>query len=212
MTKAAPSLFISFEGMEGAGKSTQMKRLAKALKSQGFECIITKEPGGTPLGIKLRNMLLHNKEATTHPFSDLCLFTADRLEHINQVIKPALREKKIVICDRFTDSTLAYQVGGQQLELKAVESLINLSDIKPDLTFLLDLDPEAGLVRVSKRGVIDRYEKKGIAFHKRVRAMYHKLAKAEPNRFVTINTQESAPDATHQHILKCVLETLLVEA
>lgn len=201
-------IFISFEGMEGAGKTTQIKCLAKALNKKGFEVVVTREPGGTAFGKTIRNLLLKNDSNIEHPFTDLCLFTADRLEHIEKVIKPALKENKIVICDRFTDSTLAYQVGGQGLNEAVVLQFIALSDLKPDLTIFLDLDPESGLDRVYKRQVVDRYEQKDIDFHLRVRKKYHELFASEPNRFFKLNTAENSLASTKAQILEHVLGLL----
>lgn len=200
--------FISFEGMEGAGKTTQIKCLQKALIKAGFEVLTTREPGGTAFGKTIRNLLLKNDSQIENPYTDLCLFTADRLEHIEKVIKPALAKNQIVICDRFTDSTIAYQVGGQGLAQEKVMQFVNLSDIKPDLTVFLDLDPASGLNRVFKRQIVDRYEQKEIAFHLRVRSKYYELAALEPFRFFKINTEESSLNNTKKQILDKVLQIL----
>ena len=200
--------FITFEGMEGAGKTTQIKLLQKALLKQGFDVVVTREPGGTPLGKTIRQLLLKNTMDIQHPLTDLCLFTADRLEHIETVIKPALSSGKVVICDRFTDSTLAYQVGGQALSEHAVNHFIALSELKPTLTIFLDLDPEEGLERVKRRSVVDRYEQKELAFHLRVRKKYHEIAQQEPERLFCINTQESSLKTTQKIILAKVKELL----
>lgn len=202
------SLFISFEGMEGAGKTTQIRLLRQKLLKLGFTVTVTKEPGATEIGKVLRKLLLDDKYPIRHPFSDLCLFTADRLEHVVQVIQPALNDGQIVICDRFTDSTLAYQIGGQQLDKKTVQDLVSLVSLKPDITFLLDVNLEEGLERVFKRKKIDRYEKKELAFHQRVRDSFLALAKEEDKRFCCINTSTQSLSQTHQDILDTVLTRL----
>ena len=202
------SLFISFEGMEGAGKTTQIRLLRQKLQGLGYVVTVTKEPGATEIGKVLRKLLLDDKYPIIHPFSDLCLFTAERLEHVVQVIQPALEKKQVVICDRFIDSTLAYQIGGQQLDKKTVQDLVALVKLKPDITLLLDVDLEEGLERVFKRKKVDRYEKKELAFHQRVREHFLSLAKQEQDRFCCINTSKQSLTKTHQDILAAVLKRL----
>lgn len=184
-------IFITFEGPEGCGKSTQSKLLFDHLRRQDYPCIHTREPGGTKTGEAIRNVLLHSKDAAISDLTELFLFEACRSEIVKEVIRPSLAGKIIVICDRFSDATLSYQGYGGKLPIKTIMTLDNIATgaLKPDLTILLDIDTLTGLKRAKAKGV-DRMEKKDIAYHKRVRSGYLKLAKADPKRIKVIKVTD----------------------
>lgn len=180
-------LFITFEGIEGCGKTTHAKLLRAYLKDKGHPCVYTREPGGTKLGEEVRGILLNTRRVNISDETELFLFEACRAEIVEEIIKPALEKKMIVICDRFTDATLSYQGYGGGIDLKTINTLNRLSTrgLMPGLTFLLDINTPEGLKRAKKKG-IDRMESKTIAYHKRVRQGYLKLAKAEPGRIKVV--------------------------
>jgi dTMP kinase len=182
-------MFITFEGGEGCGKSTHAKELKKYLAQRGEAAILTREPGATAIGKKIRQMLLHS-ERTVSKFTELFLFAADRAEHVAGVILPALKSGKIVICDRFTDSTSAYQIAGRKLSRPMVTYMNNVSSggLKPDITFLLDIDPVKGIRRGTKHTGKDKFEAEQLSFHKRVRKEYLRIAKSDPGRVKFIRT------------------------
>ena len=184
--------FITFEGSEGCGKTTQIEALAKALEAQGKTVLITREPGGTLIGEKIRNLLQdpsHKNEISD--MAELLLFSASRAELIASRIQPALKRGEIVICDRFYDSTYVYQGLGRAIGMGIVEQLnqITVGTLKPDLTILLDLDAKVGIERAKSRqsGELDRIENESLAFFEAVRNGYLELAKKEPERFKTID-------------------------
>jgi len=181
------SLFITFEGGEGCGKSTQARALYQKLHQQDIPVVLTHEPGGTALGNKIKRELKRKRADPVSPEAELFLFVASRTQLTDQVIQPALQQGKIVICDRFGYSTLAYQGYGRELKMPAVETINNIATkgLKPALTILLDLPPEKGLTR--KKGVRDRFELEDISFHRRVREGYLKMAAAEPDRWLVID-------------------------
>ena len=181
------SLFITFEGGEGCGKSTQARALYQKLHQQDIPVVLTHEPGGTALGNKIKRELKRKRANPVSPEAELFLFVASRTQLTDQVIQPALQQGKIVICDRFGYSTLAYQGYGRELKMPAVETINNIATkgLKPALTILLDLPPEKGLTR--KKGVRDRFELEDISFHRRVREGYLKMAAAEPDRWLVID-------------------------
>ena len=187
-------MFITFEGMEGSGKTTAIQAVALALTQAGRQVCVTREPGGTPLGKEIRTWLLDPHSQLQDPRSELLLFAADRLEHIAGVIRPALARGEVVLCDRFTDSTWAYQVGGRGLDADLVAYGIGLAGLVPDLTFLLDVSPEEGLRRAGKRGALDRFEQEDMAFHVRVREAYLGIACTEARMHV-VDTGRMSPDA-----------------
>lgn len=177
-------MFITLEGGEGVGKTTQQALLAERLQREGYACVSTREPGGTALGRALRELLLHGDPLT--PLAELLLYAADRAEHVNKVIAPALAVGQVVICDRFTDSTLAYQGYGRGLNLEQIRQLNHLATggLQPQLTLWLDLAPEVGLAR-SRLG--DKLEQEHLEFHRRVYRGFQALAAAEPQRIVRID-------------------------
>lgn len=180
-------LLITFEGVEGCGKSTHSKLLFDYLKKAGFSCVYTREPGGTKLGEAVRKILLDSDSIQISDLTELFLFEACRAQIVREVIKPALDKNSIVICDRFSDATICYQGYGGKIDLKTIKTLdrISTDGLIPDLTVLLDIDTMEGLRRARKKG-IDRMESKTIAYHKRVRAGYLKLAKENPKRIKVV--------------------------
>ena len=178
------SLFITFEGGEGCGKSTQAKVLWEKLCHKGIPAILTREPGGTALGNELRRLV---KKNPVSPQAELLLFAASRSQLVTEVIRPTLEEGKVVICDRFTHSTIIYQGYGRGLDLATIEMVNNLAtqNLKPDVVILLDLPPELGLIR--KQGMKDRFETEELSFHRRVREGYLKMAAAEPDHWLVID-------------------------
>ncbi len=206
-------MFISFEGGEGAGKTTQAKKLVCYLKASGYRVIYTREPGGTALGGKLRHVLQDSASAVT-PLAELLLYAADRAQHVEQVIIPALRAEEIVVCDRYCDAGVAYQGYGRGLELDMIERINRwaVQGILPDLTILLDIAPEAGLARImSDKKPLDRLEREQLDFHQRVRAGYLKLAAQQPRRFRVIDANRDVP-VVSEHILNEIKPLLLSPA
>ena len=188
-------LFITFEGPEGCGKSTHSRLLCDFLKKLSYDCILTREPGGTRAGEEIRRILLHSDGVNISDLTELFLFEAARAQIVEEIIKPALAAGKIVICDRFSDATVCYQGYAGGVDLKAIKTLnmIATGGLKPDLTIVLDIDTATGLKRAKAKG-IDRMERKRSAYHKRVRAGYLKLAKIYPNRIRVIKVDGSIED------------------
>lgn len=178
--------FITFEGGEGAGKSTQITRLAEVLKARGHDVIVTREPGGSPGAEAVRHVLLSGAAEKLGPEMEAILFASARNDHVEQVIRPAVDSGKIVLCDRFMDSSRVYQgvTGGLDPEFMRQLEEVAIDGMVPDLTIILDIDPELGLERAAKRraGPADRYEKETIALHRRRRDGFLDIAKAEPQR------------------------------
>lgn len=181
--------FITFEGIDGAGKSTQIDVIETTLKARGLEVIRTREPGGTPLGEVIRKELL---SVSMDPATETLLFFASRAEHIAQVIKPALNRGAWVLSDRFTDATYAYQVGGRGFPAHKVEELERWThgDLQPDRTVLFDIDPQVAAQRVAQARSLDRFEKESLDFFTRVRNAYLTRAKQSPDRFLIINSMQ----------------------
>ncbi|MBS1957188.1 MAG: dTMP kinase [Cyanobacteria bacterium SZAS-4] len=199
--------FVTLEGPEGAGKTTQLKQLSKQLDILGVEHIVTRDPGGTPLGRQIRRILL-NPENPVNPMTELLLYQADRAQHVGEVIMPALKEGKLVLCDRYTDSTMAYQGYARGIDFGVIEELnqVATGGLKPELTILFDLESSEGLSRLHPGGH-DRLEREAIEFHHKVRDGYHQLAKKEPERWKTIDA--SKPMTTVQTELRKVLSEQL---
>ena len=176
--------FITIEGTEGAGKSTNLSSVEKVLNDFDISYIVTREPGGTAVGEELRSVLLKNESINISGQTELLLMFASRMQHINDVIKPALKLNKWVICDRFTDASYAYQGYGRQLNLSFISSLENLvhPDLQPDLTLILDVPVNIAMGRVHNRGNLDRFEQEDVAFFNRVRAGYKEIAKNNIDR------------------------------
>ena len=184
-------LFVTFEGPEGCGKTSQMRLLAAYLRDQGWDVLTTREPGGTPISERVRAIVLDPAHPNMEPTTEFLLFSAARAQHVAEVIRPHLERGGVVLCDRFADSSLAYQGYGYGLDLEARRAITRFATggLVPDLTLLLDLPVEAGLRRkAGGRGdAWNRMEQKQIAYHERVRAGYLAMAAAEPERWVTID-------------------------
>ncbi|MES2344745.1 MAG: dTMP kinase [Chlamydiota bacterium] len=192
-------MFITFEGGDGAGKTTLIERVYQALKARGENVMKTRAPGSTAAGSVIRELLLHHEEPLCSQ-AELLLYLADRAEHVSKIIKPALEQNIIVLCDRFNDSTVAYQGAGRGLDPHFVCNLAHFAtqNLEPDLTLYLDLDPEVGLDRVKKAGMSkDKIESEKLEFHQKIRAAFHTIAKNEPTRFHVIDASES-PDRVFQ--------------
>lgn len=200
-------MFITFEGPEGCGKSTHAKRLKTYLEGRGGQVLLTLEPGGTQLGKEIRSLLL-KPESVLDPTTEVYLFAADRSEHVSKIILPALRDGKIVISDRYVDSTLAYQVGGRQLpeDLVRYLNMISSKGLVPDLTILLDVPVKIGLKRAVLKGEADRFEKELVEFHERVRSMYQTIAKNDPQRVRLINTNDKTIEDIQNEVRRLVDE------
>lgn len=189
-------LFITFEGTEGCGKSTQIKALSARLQREGQQVLQTREPGGTPLGEAVRNLLQHDAAGEgMSPEAELLLFTASRAQLTRERILPALAQGEIVLCDRFMDSTTVYQGVARQIDTEAVATInrFAVGQARPDLTILIDLSPEVGMARVHARsdGQLDRMEQEAIEFFQAVRAGYLKLAESESERFLVLDGSAS---------------------
>jgi len=200
-------MFITFEGIEGSGKSTQRKRLLQWLDQQNISYISTREPGGTGVGHVLRDLLLSNASSIVSNRTELFLFAADRCEHLAQVIRPALSRGDWVICDRYIDSTYAYQCGGREHDEQDILDIIRLTNaIEPDLTFLLDMSPEEGLRRAKARADLDRFENEQLSFHQRVREAYLKTADENNHRFSIIPSDGQSVDVIFDMIVTKINE------
>lgn len=202
------SVFITFEGVEGAGKSTLIQSLYTYFNHKNIACLQTHEPGGTPLGEQLREMLLHRRSNIMGKKTELLLFLADRSNHVEQVILPALQEGSIVLCDRFNDSTIAYQ-SNEETDESQLQQLCDFAtgNLQPNITFLLDIDPSMSLNRLKNR---DHFENKELAFHKRIRQKFLDLASVHSNRFHILNATLSKSEvfelalSTIQEVIKYV--------
>lgn len=191
------ALFITFEGADGCGKTTQIVLLNKYLKENGFNTLVTREPGAKGLGEKLREILL-GYDGEVSPNCESFLFLADRAQHVDCVIKPALEKGTVVLCDRHTDSTVAYQGYGRQLDLNRIKMLndIAVNGLRPDLTIVFDIDIETSMQRVGKTK--DRMESAGMDFFNRVREGYLEIAKSEPERVKVINSSDTIENIHNQ--------------
>jgi len=212
--------FITFEGLDGCGKSTQLGLLADELRKQGHAVVVTREPGGTDTGEKIRRLLLDTRTSGLAPMAELGLMFASRAQHIHEVILPGLNAGRIVLCDRFTDSSEAYQGGGRKLGSKVVLELhrVLCGDVKPDLTILMDSDVAASVERARRRNRgrdssendEGRFEKENRAFFTRVRNTYLEIANREPERVMVVDAR-GTPAKTHAKILQVVSKKLTIE-
>ncbi|MHB2015763.1 MAG: dTMP kinase [Candidatus Xenobia bacterium] len=205
-------LFITFEGLEGSGKTTQAAKLHQSLRDKGYSVVLTREPGGTAIGESLRQILLNPNFTEMAPLTEVLLFSAIRAQHIAQVIRPMLEEGAIVICDRFYDTTLAYQGYGRGLHLTMVREINSHAcwGIQPDLTVLLDVEVEAGLARMRRRieeaeDIPDRIARESRDFYEKVRQGYAEIAYDEPGRFRKFNGDQT-PELLHDKICEMVLK------
>ena len=185
-------MFITFEGPEGSGKTTQIPLLRDFLRAAGYSVFATREPGGTAIGDQIRAILLANRNTEMHPRAEILLFQASRAQLVEQEIPPRLGRGEIVLCDRYADSTLAYQGYGHQVDLPTLRGIVEFATggLKPDLTILLDLEVEIGLARRQKEGGVNRMDAFELAFHQRVREGYHTLAAAEPERWAIVDANQ----------------------
>jgi dTMP kinase len=213
--------FITFEGIDGSGKSTQLRLLANYLKEAGCEVVLTREPGGTPVGIRLRGALLDAHEEVD-PLTELLVFAADRAQHVRRVLRPAIKAGQVIISDRYADATVAYQGAGRGFSPQLIDEIVQLATegLKPDLTVLFDLSVEESIARTSRRAngkhKGDRLDAEASDFHVRVRNAYLDLARAEPERVKIVKTNRPAEE-THKHVKDIVVPFLksrghLVEA
>ena len=200
------SLFITFEGADGCGKTTQIELVNKYLQEKGYKTLVTREPGAKGLGEKLREILL-NYEGEVSPNCESFLFLADRAQHVDCIIKQALKNNTIVLCDRHTDSTIAYQGYGRQLDIQEIKKLndIAVNGLKPDLTIVFDIDIETSMQRVGKTK--DRMESAGMEFFNRVRNGYLAIAQDEPNRVKVINSADTIENI-HTKVVELVEEVI----
>ena len=205
-------MFITLEGIEGSGKTTQIKNIVNFLEKQGRQCVTTREPGGTVIGEKIRAILLSPENKELHSMAELLLYMADRAQHIHSLVKPSLANGKTVLCDRYFDATLVYQGYARGINIELIEKLYQLlfEDFKPDITFLLDLPPKIGLARAwrqldngSRTGAESRFEEESLAFHEKVRSGYLELARREPGRFRIIDAAQN-----QEHVRNCILAVL----
>ncbi len=204
-------MFITLEGPEGSGKTSQLPKLAEYLRQHGFDVLTTREPGGTPISEQIRTVLhnLENKEM--NPRTEILLFQASRAQLVEQVIRPHLAMGGVVLSDRYADSTLAYQGYGHQLEIEPLRVLVTFATggLKPDLTLLLDLDVETGLRRKELKGEWNRLDAYDLAFHHRVRNGYLNLVKAEPERWVVIDASQE-PGNVQEEMRRAVAKRLRI--
>jgi dTMP kinase len=197
--------FITIEGGEGVGKTTNIAFIQEWLNRHGVTFIATREPGGTPYAEKIRALLLDHQDEAVDPLAELLLIFAARAQHLAQVIKPALARGDWVLCDRFTDATYAYQGGGRKLGLEKVAALEQFvqGDLRPDFTLVLDVEPAVGMARAGERGELDRFESEQMAFFERVRQTYRQLAQGTPSRYALVDA--SQPLAAVQQQIEAVL-------
>ncbi|WP_020210568.1 dTMP kinase [Gilvimarinus chinensis] len=185
--------FITIEGTEGVGKSTNLVFVQRWIEAAGHKVTVTREPGGTPLAEQVRELLLAKRDESVDPTAELLLVFAARAQHLNRVIKPALARGEWVLCDRFTDATFAYQGSGRGLDTQLIANLEQQvqGDVRPDLTLVLDIEPEVGLARASARAELDRFEQESLAFFQRVRQGYRQRIKAAPERYALIDAGQT---------------------
>lgn len=205
-------MFITFEGIEGCGKSTQISLLANHLQQAGYRVVLTREPGGCPIADKIRSILLDSANSALTPMTELMLYAAARAQHLTDVVRPALADGALVLCDRFSDATRAYQAFGRGIDRQTMETLNDMAcdGLAPHLTILLDCPVEVGLGRARQRIEItsgpreERFELESMLFHQKVRDGYLQLAADEPDRFISID----AAGGTPEHVAKSILAAI----
>lgn len=199
-------LFITLEGMDGAGKTTQMQQLKQYLEKQGYTVCLTREPGGTPISEKIRNLILDPQHGEMHPWTEALLYAAARAQHVSQVIQPALQREEIVLCDRFLDSSLAYQGVGRGLGMEEVLKVNEpaLMGRWPDMTFWFNLTPEESFRRKKGRDPKDRLEQQAHDFYEKIYQSYRQLAEENPQRIITIDGNKSIPWI--QKMMRCTID------
>jgi dTMP kinase len=206
-------MFITLEGPDGSGKSSQMNPLAEYLRQQGYAVLETREPGGTEIGDQVRKVIMDLKNKSMFPASEILLFQASRAQLVREVIRPAVAAGRVVLCDRYADSTLAYQGYGHRTDMEQLTRIVDFATggLKPDLTLYIDIDAEEGLRRRSDGdGEWNRMDDYELEFHKRVRAGYHEMIAAEPDRWVEIDGAQP-PEEVQKALQKTVLERLRVQ-
>ncbi len=189
-------MFVTFEGPEGSGKSSQIALLAPFLQEQGYSVITTREPGGTPIGDEIRACVHNVANTAMTPVAEMLLYSASRAQHVGELIRPSLAAGHIVLCDRFADSTIAYQGYGRGLDLAQLHQVTTIATggLQPDITFLLDVDVEQGLARRTGGGLeMNRLDLEAVQFHQRVRDGYHALAATDPARWIVVNAERPLP-------------------
>jgi len=203
--------FITIEGTEGVGKSSNMAFIQQRLLAEGIEVVVSREPGGTPLAEEIRELLLTKRDEAVDATAELLLMFAARSQHLQQLILPALNRGAWVLCDRFTDATYAYQGGGRQLSMEKIALLENIvqGELRPDTVFVLDVDVELGLQRAAKRSEKDRFEDQQVEFFHRVRACYLQRAKENPGRYLMVDAGRDLPQVQVQ--IDSYLDELLAE-
>src|SRR2546425_3698391 len=201
------SRFITFEGIEGSGKTTQIQMLSNHLEEREIDHVLTREPGGTPIGDQIRRLVLDPGNADMTPICDLLLYAAARAQHIEQVIRPAIEAGRLVLCDRFKDATMAYQGYGRGIRHDLIDALHGLEtlSLRSDLTFLFDIEARVALERARRRDTtgtpqLTRFERETLAFHERVRSGYLEMARQEPGRFVVLDARGSVEDVRRRMV------------
>ena len=208
-------LFITFEGIDGCGKSTQRDLLAQQIKQRGFEVVVTREPGGTPLGEGIRQLLVSDVSVHVAPTTELLLYVAARAQHVAELIAPSLEAGRIVISDRYTDSTVAFQGYGRGLDAAMIEKLNNFATagLVPDLTIVFDIEPALARARLDSRpvgGLLGAFDEQHADFHQRMREGYLKLAKEQPSRIHVVDAG-GAVEETHSRVMALVLPLIRTE-
>lgn len=218
MFAAMSGVFITFEGIEGSGKSTQIHLLEESLKRRNLDLLLTREPGGTAIGEKIRSILLDAAHAGMAPVAELLLYAASRNQHVEEVIRPALGKGRVVLCDRYADATAAYQGAARNIDPDVIADLYQIATggLAPDLTLLLDCPEDMGLGRARARNSrdpsscnADRFEREELDFHRRVREGYLAIARAEPNRVVVVDSTKEKT-ALHAEIVAIVDKVLIL--
>ena len=203
-------MFITFEGPDGSGKTTQIRQLIPVLQEKGLDIVQTREPGGTDIGDQIRSVIMNMKNKSMHPRAEILLFCASRAQLVEELIRPSLAEGKLVLCDRYADSTMAYQGYGHGLDRDALSQLLNFATggLKPDLTLLFDISAEAGLRRrLSNHEEWNRMDDYALQFHERVRSGYLAMAAAEPERWIVINADRTR-DEIHEEVVSILTSKL----
>jgi len=208
-------LFITVEGIDGCGKSTQRELLAQQIKQRGFEVVVTREPGGTPLGEGIRQLLVSDVSVHVAPTTELLLYVAARAQHVAELITPSLEAGRIVICDRYTDSTVAFQGYGRGLDPEMIEKLNKFATagLVPDLTIVFDIDPALARARLDSRpvgGLLGAFDEQHADFHERMREGYLKMAKEQPSRIQVVDAG-GAVEETHSRVMALVLPLIRTE-
>lgn len=207
-------MFITFEGPDGSGKTTQIRRLIPVLQEKGFDIVHTREPGGTDIGDQIRSIIMNMKNKSMHPRAEILLFCASRAQLVEELVRPSLSEGKLVLCDRYADSTMAYQGYGHGLDRDVLSQLLHFATggLKPDLTLLFDISAEAGLRRrLTNHEEWNRMDDYALQFHERVRSGYLAMAAAEPERWAVIDADRTL-DEIHREVVSVIIEKLSVKS